>query len=118
MKLCGGREDHRERKRETAQDRALQIFAQGCLGVPPPPHSDQLMCVWDAPKAKKTTTEKDWVEESQSSQRDGDSSSYLPEGRKHSEYAGVLYITQQLITSVVGLISPRLVTALVQSNND
>ena len=76
------------------------------------------MCVGDAPKAKKRTTEKDCVEESQSSQRDGDSSSYLPEGRKHSECAGVLHITQQLITSVVGLISPRLVTALVQSNND
>lgn len=76
------------------------------------------MCEGDAPKAKKRTTEKDWVEESQSSQRDGDSSSYLPEGRKHSECEGVLHINQQLITSVVGLISPRLVTALVQSNND
>ena len=35
MKLGGDREDHRERKRkrETAQDRALYIFAQGSLGV-------------------------------------------------------------------------------------
>ena len=76
------------------------------------------MCVGDAPKAKKRATEKDWVEESQSSQRDGDSSSYLPEGRIHSGCAGVLHITQQRITSVVGLISPKLLSALVQSNND
>ena len=91
-----------------------------CTGFPGSPllHSDQLICVQNVPKAKKRTTEKEWVEQSQSSQRDGDSSSYLPEGRKHSECAGVLHITQQLITSVVGLISPRLVTALVQSNND
>ena len=112
-----GRTAERERERERQHRIEHYRYLHRVLWESPT-HSDQLMCVWDAPKAKKGTTEKDWVEESQSSERDGDSSSYLPEGRKHSEYADVLYITQQLIISVVRLISPRLVTALVQSNND
>ena len=70
-------------QRERAGVRAIDI----CTGFPGSPllHSDQLICVQNVPKAKKRTTEKEWVEQSQSSQRDGDSSSsYLPEGRKHS----------------------------------
>ena len=57
-----------------------------CTGFPGSSllYSDQLICVQNVPKAKKRTTEKDWEEQSQSSQRDGDSSSYLPEERKHS----------------------------------
>ena len=57
-----------------------------CTGFPGSPllYSDQLICVQNVPKAKERTTEKEWVEQSQSSQRDGDSSSYLPEERKHS----------------------------------
>ena len=70
-------------QRERAGVRAIDI----CTGFPGSPllHYDQLICVQNVPKAKKRTTEKEWVEQSQSSQRDGDSSSsYLPEGRKHS----------------------------------
>ena len=71
-----------EREKESTGAQAMGI----CTGFPGCPllHSDQFMCVQNVPKAKKRTTEKDWVELSQSSQRDGDSSSYLPEGRKHS----------------------------------
>ena len=72
------------RQREREHEWVLTIFAQGSLAVPLL-HSDQLICVQNVPKAKKRTTEKEWVEQSQSSEKDGDSSSsYLPKGRKHS----------------------------------
>ena len=69
-------------QRERTGVRAIDI----CTGFPGTPllHSDQLICVQNVPKAKKRTTKKEWVEKSQSSERDGESSSYLPEGRKHS----------------------------------
>ena len=69
-------------QRERTGVRAIYI----CTGFPGSPllHYDQLICVQNVPKAKKRTTKKEWVEKSQSSERDGDSSSYLPEGRKHS----------------------------------
>ena len=70
-------------QRERAGVRAIDI----CTGFPWSPlfHSDQLICVQNIPKPKKRITEKEWVEQSQSSERDEDSSStYRPEDIKHS----------------------------------
>ena len=56
MKLGGDREDHRERKRKRQHRIEHYRYLHRVLWEYPP-HSDQLMCVVDAPKAKKRTTE-------------------------------------------------------------